>query len=439
MLQIINANFVALQKGDIMKSNPIYRKILFIVSILVVSFLVLSICIYKYINNFGFVKEGSDISVTNYHGQLSAFKLNDNEVFFLGSNRPECPTERGACWIYNMPITETPSEIYNVKNGSHKIIHLPDNILYQPKGLLLNDDNLLLVNAAKTKKLPKDNIGIKGTDFSIYKTLILIDLKSNKIIQTYDKKINKKYEPNQQYTSYTLLNNGKILIIDFENKIAEIYNPKQNDSIIVDFPYNKNKKNVVLPYKQEQALIFGQTKNNYDDSDTVIIYDDKNKTFKEFGHTYRRSNPYIISLDENKYLILGGIIYNPHNAMNLDVREIEIFDANTGTYKIINQLPYLLKYDWRTDRNSFGIAFIDDRYVLLAGGTQGGYPFIRTLKSSLIIDTKINKIKKGPNLKYPFSSHQMLKVNDDKILIFGDDSWVYHKKIQIFNLNKRRY
>ena len=421
-----------------MKHNAIYKKILFIVLILIISFFVLFISIYKFINNFGFVEKGSDISVTNYHGQLSAFKLNDNEVFFFGSNRPECPTERGACWIYNMPIKETPSEIYNVENSTHKIIHLPNNILYQPDGILLSGDKLLLVNAAKTKKLPKDNIGIKGTDFSIYKTLILIDLKSNKVIQTYDKKINKKYEPNQQYTSYTLLNNGKILIIDFKNKIAEIYNPKQNDSIIVDFPFNKNKKNVVLPHKQEQALVFGQTKNNYNDSDTVIIYDDKNKTFKEFGHTYRRSNPYIISLDGNKYLILGGIIYNPHNAMNLDVREIEIFDANTGTYEIINKLPYLLKYDWRTDRNSFGIVSIDGRYVLMTGGTQGGYPFIRTLKSSLIIDTKKNTIKRGPNLKYPFSSHQMLKVNDVKILIFDDDSWVYHKKTQIFNLNKRR-
>ena len=387
---------------------------------------------------FGYITPGSNISVTNFHGKLKAFRLNDNEVFFLGSNRPEFPDIRGEQWIYNMPITETPSEIYNVENGIHKIMHLPNNILYQPDGILLSNDKLLLVNASINKELPKDNIGTNGTDFSIYKTLILIDLKSNKIIQTYDKKINKKYKPNQQYTSYTLLNNGKILIIDFKNKIAEIYNPEQNNSIIVDFPYNKNKKNVVIPYKQEQALIFGQTKNNYNDSDTVIIYDDKNKTFKEFGHTYRRSNPYIISLNENKYLILGGIVYNPHNAINLDVREIEIFDANTGTYEIINRLPYLLKYDLRTDRNSFAIEKINDRYVLLTGGTQGGYPVIRTLKSSLVFDTKKNAIKKGPNLKYPFSSHQMLKLNDGKILIFNDDSWVYLKKIQIFNLNKRR-
>ena len=385
-------------------------------------------------SNIGYITLGTDISVTNFEYKLNAFKLNENEVFFLGSNRPEFPDIRGEQWVYNMPVTEKPSEIYNLDNNTHEMVHLPNEILYQPDGLLLNDDKLLLVNASKTKKLPKDNIGINGTDFSIYKTLILIDLKSNKIIQTYDKKINKKYEPNQQYTSYTLLNNGKILIIDFENKIAEIYNPKQNDSIIVDFPYNKNKKNVVLPYKQEQALIFGQTKNNYNDSDTVIIYDDKNKTFKEFGHTYRRSNPYIISLDGNKYLILGGIIYNPHNAMNLDVREIEIFDANTGTYEIINQLPYVMHYNWKKDMNSFAVAPINDRYILLTGGDKSYYPFVKVLKSSLIIDTEKNAIKRGPNLKYPLSSHQMLQLKNGKILIYDDNSYHKYKSTQVYNL-----
>jgi len=395
------------------------------------------ICVYlflKHKTNFGYITFGTDISVTNFENKLSAFKLNENEIFFLGSNRPEFPNIRGEQWVYNMPITETPSEIYNVENGTHKIIHLPANILYQPDGLLLNDHKLLLVNASNNKKQPKDNIGINGTDFSIYKTLILIDLKSNKIIQTYDKKINKKYEPNQQYTTYTLINNGKILIIDFKNKIAEIYNPKENSSVTIDFPFDKNKKNVVIPYKQEQALIFGQTKDNYNDTDTVIIYNDKNKTFEEFGHTYRRSNPYIISLDGNKYLILGGIIYNPHNAMNIDVREIEVFDANTGTYEIINQLPYLMRYDWRNDMNSFAAVSINSRYILLTGGTQGAYPFIKTLMRTLIFDTETNSIKRGPNLKYPLSSHQMLQLKTGKVLIYDDNNYDKYKNTQIYNL-----
>ena len=394
---------------------------------------ILGFIIYNSFNNYGSVKRGSDISVTN-----DLFKLNEEEVFSLGSNRPECPEERGACWIYNMPIKETPSEIYNIERDTHKMVHLPNNILYQPYGILLDKDKLLLTNVSKSKIIPKDNIGVKGTDFSIYKTMAVIDLKTNKIIQTFDKKINKQYEPNQQHTTYTLLNNGKVLIIDFENQIAEVYCPCLNNSYTINFHNNNQRVNVVLPFKQNQALIFGDTKNNYNKEDSIILYDDNTKIFKEFGHAIRRSNPYVIPLNDNKFLIIGGRIFKSNGGQELDVREIEIFDGNNGTSKIVNKLPYQLKYDDNLDKNSFAITKLNDSYLLLTGGSHGVYPFRKDRKSTLIIDLKKNEIKRGPNLVYDIASHKMLKVSDDKILIFGNHHWIDNKKTQILKINKRR-
>lgn len=372
-----------------------------ILSIIILSISVISIYLFKtYASNFGYIKNGADITFTNNKEQVKAYKLNDNEILFLGKNTDT---------TNNISV---PTEIYNIENNTIKLLNFP-NILYQSNGILINKDKLLLLNASKQpSKVNK----------SFFNTIVLIDLTNNKEVQFYDKKINRTHNSNIEQISYTLLNNGNVLIIDFKNKIAEVYNPNLNTSITLNFAFDKNRKNVILPFNKDQALIFGQTNNNYDFMDTVIIYDDKNKTFQEFGHTIRRTNPYIIPLKNNEFLIIGGTIHMSHNAQIYDIRDIEIFDANTGLSKIVNKLPKSLKYDYRTDRNSFAIARINDRYILITGGKYGVAPFEKYWKNSFIIDTEDKyTIKKGPNLKYPLASHQMLQLKTGKILIYDGD------------------
>ena len=193
---------------------------------------------------FGYFVEGPELKYQ--HSWADVLKLEDGNVLVLGANQHEWPNEEDlkkmghigpSVSIKDMIVKETLSELYIANENKFVDFKVPNDILYQPKGMLLKNNKLLLTFAYD----PNDK-NIKYTEYAKmkrtapfpYDSLALIDLKTKKIEKIARKKININKEPHIDSTVFGLLENGKIVIIDTSNDfIVEIYDPDSNASEIV--------------------------------------------------------------------------------------------------------------------------------------------------------------------------------------------------------------
>ena len=217
---------------------------------------------------FGYFVEGPELKYQ--HSWADVLKLENGNVLILGQNAHSCPTQE-ACKDNIMPVVEIPSEIYNAKTNKIEELRLPNNIRYQAKGILLKDNRLLLTHAYDPSdnsypKVKKVGETIKDIDLPyLYDSMAIVNLDVLKVERVLKKKINQKHLPNYKWTSFTLLENNKILIIDFSNNTMEICNLENNTSkILSNTKINKEFGSVVIAKGKNKALIFGPTKLQYD-------------------------------------------------------------------------------------------------------------------------------------------------------------------------------
>jgi hypothetical protein len=365
--------------------------------------------------------------------------LDNGNLLILGSN---CHTNLyNSNSINDMQIAETPFEIYDTPKNKFTTFVLPNNIAYQPMGVLLKNNKLLLTFVYDYKDSKYSNYGSKISSPYPYDSMAIVDLSNKKIEKMIQKKINKHNQPNFQYTSFTLLGNGKVLIIDFYNKIAEIYNPDSNSSEILNIKINKEPGSKVVPKGNSQALIFGSTsilpdefdKLSYFSEDTVEQYDDNNKTLKQVGKTLRRNFPSIIKISQDKIIIFGGQINTLQKSYNT-VNEIEIYNTKTNKSNIIAQFKQTRKFE--ANKTSFSGNLINNKLFLITGGISGEYPFKIIKKTSEIIDLETGNIYQAPSMKRAHANHQMIKLNNDKLFILDYKDSNNNKKVELFKINK---
>lgn len=348
------------------------------------------------------------------HNKSDIITFNNGDVLILGTNEYRVSENSKLPKL----VKQIPFEIYSLNDNKFINYDLPINLAYLPKGFLLNDNKLLLTFVCDLKKT--------NTNFS-YSSMAIINLKTQKIEKIIPKKINKQYEPNYDNTSFTLLNNGEILIIDFENQISEIYNPKTNISKILDLKIDKQYGSKVIAQGKNKALIFGNSEN-------VQEFDASTQKLKIVGKYSGRENLILERINSKEILLFGGNKYPFSFAVHPDNGQaIEIYNTENNTSKIICNLQGKRNYDYRNKISSFDIAPINDRYYLISGGLSGSPTLKFQLKSTEVLDLKNNKIIKGPNMKSTHFNHKMIPLKNGNILVFDNQyDYSFSQSTEIF-------
>ncbi len=385
---------------------------------------------------FGYFVEGPELKYQ--HSWADVLKLEDGNVLVLGANQHEWPNQedlktmkhKSSVGIENMIIKETPSELYITNENKFIDFKLPNDILYQPKGILLKNNKLLLTFAydPNNKNVKYTEYGrMKRTAPFPYDSMAIIDLKTKKVEKIARKKININKEPYTDSTIFELLENGKVVIIDTHNDfIIEVYDPDSNISEIVErTDLGRLSYNTAITKGKDSILIFGKFYSSGSETGGVLEYNDSTKTIKLVGQTLKQENPMVKKVSDNKILIVG------------EEGKFEIYNTDTNTSKVIAQL---LKKEERDNdislhRPSFAGAFIDKQYFLITGGNNGSFPFTRIDKTSEVLDLEANKVYMGPNMIKPTDNHKSISLSNGDVLLVGSRRFSDMKITQLF---KRR-
>ena len=101
--------------------------------------------------------------------------------------------------------------------------------------------------------------------------------------------------------------------------------------------------------------------------------------------------------------------------------KFEIYNTDTNTSKIVAKI--LKKNDRKNDTSlhkpSFSGAFINERYFLITGGNNGGFPLTLANKTSEIFDLKTNKVYMGPNMIKLTDNHKSISLDNGNVLLMG--------------------
>ena len=384
---------------------------------------------------FGYFVEGPELKYE--HKDADVLKLENGNVLVLGANQHEWPNQEEnkktgyigpSVSIKDMIVKETPSELYIVDENKFVDFKMPHNILYQPKGMLLKNNKLLLTFAyhPNDKSIKYTEYGrIKRTAPFPYDSMAIIDLKTGQVEKIARKKINTNKEPYIDSTVFGLLENGKVVIIDTNNDfIVEVYNPDSNISEIVGKFDNLGhlSRAVAIPKGKDSLLIFGIFYSLNTEIGGVLEYNDSTKTVKLVGKTLKQENPIVKRISNNEILIIGK------------EDKFEIYNTDTNTSKIVAKISKKndRKNDSRLHKPSFSGAFINEKYFLITGGNNGSFPLTRVDRTSEVFDLKTNKVYMGPNMIRPTDNHKSISLGNENILLLGGDRFSDMKATQLF-------
>jgi len=344
--------------------------------------------------SIGYFIKGPDMNVEHSY-RASILELDDGNILVLGENEPD---------------SSIPSEIYDIKSNKFKYYDLiKDSLYYLPEGVLLDNNKLLLlyVNDPHTKYKKEDNA-------NFYNSMAIVDLNSGKVEKYVSKKINQKYKLNN-YTKYAKLGNGNIIIVDFSNKVAEIYNPTTNSSKLINLKYEIAPYAEMVPIMENKLLIFGgYLENNYIKNNDVVEYKDNEVEIISVGNALPRQCSIISKISDNKIIIAGGV---SRIMQGFYTQEIELYDISTNESDIIGKFT-----EHRQTREMYFPSYsgvkLSDRYYITAGGNRAYGSFGSDSNSTDIIDLKNNVVKRGPKMIYRTSDFKMIKlINGDVLCI----------------------
>ena len=397
------------------------------ISIAAILFIILLICcflpkIVQRTNRFGYFVDGPRMKYL--HSNADILTMEDGNILIIGTNH-NYPYNK----VSNSQI-KIPFEVYNSKNNKFKQFNIiDDSILYLPKGILLKNNKLLLTYVKNNKEnTSSDTIRNKS---HFYDSMALVNLKTKQIENIISKQISKVSLQNE-IPIIQRLNNENIVLLS--GNFMEIYNKNNKTTTLLNFKINKHFPHII-PYGEAQALIFGEdivsdqkiTQMFYRSMDSVLLYDDTSRTLKNVGQVLRRENPYYIKLNNDKILIIGGQINLATKNYN-KVKEIELYDINEHTSKIIAKLNVERKYKY--PGNISGID-IDKNHCLILGGYSGQPPLDFHRRTTEIIDLDNGNVFNGPQLPYAIGNASLIKLNNGNFLIISTSN--LGKKTILFN------
>jgi len=441
------------------------RVLVFLIVLSFVAFLIKEIPKYR----FGYFTDKAKLG----HVYNTSLLLSNNNILFLGKRWLDCPdivypdgTIRETTNCKQKQIFENPFELYEPKTNKITTLGNIRDYLYKPNGVLLDNNRLLLIYAynPNSGNYPKDDTAweygfcLKDTTKKhwaickdqekyfkppyVYDSMIIVNLNTMKVEKEIKKKINKTNMINPSSTKFALLDNNKLLIIDAEDKIGEVYDFKTDKSkVIKNVDINIDKMNALIPLTDGEALLFGSMvpedpKNTQEKFSKVYKFSYATKTFKPVCKTINRYDPIIRKVDSNRIIILGGKSAGTKGGTSFSLPEIEIFNTKTNEAKVVARLPEAPCY-LQYRGNSFNGAMIDDKHFLIAGGQTCNYPFTRYYKTPLILNLDNYSFTKTMDLPYEMVEQQMVSLDSGGVLMINGLK-KYNKQILIFKTWRRR-
>lgn len=382
-----------------------------------------------------------------YFFSTDVVSLPNEKLMFLGCNCPQFVSSiEGSKWnlehspstIYEFDkwvLKNTSSVIYDLKSKKIDKFNIPTDIIYLPYGLLLKNNKLLLTYVYKSSSKKQNDI--EANSYDPYTSMAVIDLKTARIEKIIPNKIKKSHTDFYEYTTFTLLGNGNVLIINFKNDTAEIFNPETNTTKLLSIKTHKGLASLVIPYGNSKALILGQTVDSFQDShsggndplkeygletDTILEYDDTTGKCNSIGRVLKRYG--VVASVINQSLIIAGGQIDSKSGRIISSNIVEVFDLKNKTSELIGNLKKQRKY------SSFSMIPINSRYMLIVGGASGSYPFPYTQQITEIIDLKKNKIFLGSRTIEGTVSPRLFKQTSGDIFAVGDYGQIQKYKVK---------
>lgn len=425
-----------------MKKN--FIRIVLLIAVIWLIFFIKDIPKYR----FGYFVEGPELKYE--HRDADVLKLENGNVLILGQNAHSCPTQE-SCKDDIMPVVEVPSEIYNVKTNKIEELRLPNNIRYQAKGILLKNNKLLLTYAydssdnsyPKIKKVGEDIKDIKPP--YLYDSMAIVNLDTVKVERIIKKQINKikSYNPNWYFgEKFIFLNNSDVLMIDFNNTVAEVFDIQKINSKLLNIEIPTSIYSTVIAKDKNKVLIFGE--NNLkkeaeqnaqlNNMDNVYEYNVTTEKLKPVGEVLRRNKTTIKRINKDEIMIMGGETDAPEQEFN--VRNIEIYNISKNTSEIVGKL-IKTHATHRTHTDKIVFEKINNKYILIVGGHKPNYSFDAFLITTEIFDLENNKTYIGPNMLYYPVAVKGIKLIDGSIL-FIQQGLNTSRRLQIFKKRIRK-
>ena len=400
------------------------RAVIFTVIVLVVLGLIIRWAIpYR----FGYFTEGPKLAYEHFGDVL---KLENGNVLILGSNSHFCKSSND-CKDNIMPVVNFPCLIYDAKSFSVKQIEFPTDILYQPKGILLKNNKLLLthvynpndtsINYPKIRKIYNSVDTPQAPPYQ-YDSMAILNLNTLKIEQIIKKEINRIYRPNWFYgETFTLLDNDKILIIDFNNSIIETYDLKTNTTKILPIKIRNEAYSKVFATSGGTALIFGKNLDEHDKGYNIIYkYDDKTQSITPAGKAINRHSATVKQINNYEFIIFGG-----NTKKHIDADTIEVFNAKNAKTSVLCKLKKR-RLALRQHVDLPDSAKISSRHILIVWGHKPGYGLSGFEKTSEIIDIKSGSSFLGPKLIHAPVGVRAINLNKNEVMLLQGNT------IQIF-------
>lgn len=366
----------------------------------------------------------------DYPFRSDVLLLPDEKLMFLGCNCPQ--SHNPSNWsISQLVLEDTPSAIYDLKSKKIDKFNIPTDIIYLPYGVLLKNNKLLLTYVYNPNGENKNYSNVSSGE--AYTSMAVVDLKTARIEKVIPNKIKKSYSCRHVSTTFTLLGNGNVLIINFKDDVAEVFNPTTNTTKLLSIKTHKEPGSTVVPYGKSKALIIGETtdafrvspsringslEENILEYDSILEYDDSTGKCNSIGRVLRREVPEASVINQS-LIIVGGRI-NFSSGATRSSRHIEIFDLQNNTSRIVET------FKAKRNGGTFSIVPINSRYILIVGGWWGTYPFYHTQRTTEIIDLKNNKIFFGPQTAERTAAPWVFKLASGNILVV-DSLWEIQK------------
>lgn len=396
-----------------------------IVCLLIVSY-VIGLQVNKY--RFGYFIKGPQMKY-EHERPISIIALNDNEILILGHSRPDVSEILSTHYNFGeQAILEDefykkyhniPSEIYNFKTNEFMNFPLKKDVFYEPEGIVLDKNNVLLTRVCKTDKQNKDAI---------------IDCYNNMLIAIYNFKTNnysfKKNLIKRKDMYIDLIEEDKILIIG-GNHISALWGDFIPDDILKQDKSRKLNANI-LEY---------DLKNNIVKSIDIIpanIKINKNNIIKLKNKVYVFSYEQSVykldlaTLDLKKMITLKSkkeitslCKITEDKIAFINSNKIFIYNIKNNEIEIEMLLPI--------QRKNQKITSISNNILLITGGLQMCFPSnYCNAKETEFLNIKNKKIYRGVNIE----RHADISANNSSQIIFLETTaFLKPKNTVIFKIN----
>lgn len=287
-----------------MKLNKKVKKILIIIfAVLFIAYLVKELPKYRW----GYFVKGPDMNYPRRY-YYNSIKVNDNEILVLGHKRvPSLKTLSSLTPQERVLYYDTPNEIYNSELNQFNVLDMNfgGDIYYEPEGVLLSENKVLLTNVCKTSKIGKDALIDCYNNYS----MAIWDVKTNKysFIKNPFKRSRMFVEPINQNEVLVLGGwpvIGKYLPdVTYEDRLKE--KVKSNDIVVFNLQTGETKKIATLT--PENDTIEGVVRVNQNElliitsARSVYLLNLSSDTCKFLPDVLRTNVSGFVKLSENRF------------------------------------------------------------------------------------------------------------------------------------------